>query len=66
MTAALAGLQGLRHLDLSYSCVSQLGPVLRSCTGLTALCLGSCPELENEGEELLQLLPERVRAEPNR
>ncbi|KXZ52774.1 hypothetical protein GPECTOR_8g163 [Gonium pectorale] len=57
---ALASLRGLRHLDLSYTSVGALGPVLAGCPDLTSLCLGSCRDLA--GEDLLVLLPDRVDA----
>ncbi|GIL70915.1 hypothetical protein Vretimale_3861 [Volvox reticuliferus] len=65
MAAHLSALAGLRYLDLSYSSVSHLGPVLSGCSCLTALCVCSCPGLTGGGEELLRLLPEREHALPN-
>ncbi len=58
LPVALAQLAQLADLDLSYTAVGRVRPLLAGCSGLTRLCLGSCRELQ--ATELLDLLPSNV------
>lgn len=58
LPVALAQLAQLADLDLSYTAVGRVRPLLAGCSGLTRLCLGSCRELQ--AAELLDLLPTNV------